>query len=58
MILLKVGGIDYNKCNTIFIRGILYVYVIVKRNREEGEIIVNVMQRMAEMLYMFINSLV
>ena len=57
---IKVGGIDISITNaTIYLLvGIMYLYVIVKRNREEGKIISNSMQRIAEMMYMFINNLV
>ena len=57
---INVGGIDISITNaTIYLLvGILYLYVMVKKSTEEGKIIPNQMQRIAEMMYMFINNLV
>jgi len=62
LIILPINllGVDISITNaTIYLLvGTLYLYVVIKRSTEEGKIIPNPMQRIAEMMYIFINNLV
>jgi len=57
---LNLFGIDISMTNATIYLGIVifYLYVVLKRSTEEGKIIPNPVQRIAEIMYIFINNLV